>query len=72
MYKPPHLQLKNLTPKQISSLQLTSEQCAVLGLAPGQSLTLNHVSLISLNGDQVSIVSLISLNGDQVSIVSLI
>ena len=47
------LQIKTLSQKQLSGLTLTPEQCDILGLVPGQTVSLNEISLISLNGEQV-------------------
>eukprot|EP00116_Pleurobrachia_bachei_P003922 sb/3464184/ len=46
-------QAQKLTSRQIDNLKLTAEQCDILGLVPGQNFTIDEISLLSLNGEQI-------------------
>ncbi|XP_063686306.1 kinesin-like protein KIF17 isoform X2 [Bolinopsis microptera] len=46
-------QIKTLSPRQLSGLTLTPEQCDILGLVKGQTVSLDEIALITLNGQQI-------------------
>ena len=46
------LQARSLSEEQMERLSLTEEQCEILGLVPGQNVSLSELSLIALNGEQ--------------------